>query len=120
MYNSLSHISTLFYLGLMHPYMFTQCQAVHARTLLPCQDTPGVKFTYLAKLDVPYQLVGLMGATNIDAITADGRLAGVVSNTNRMIYTWNQPIPIPSYLIGIAIGDLKCRKIGKRSFYLHN
>ena len=48
--------------GGAHPYMFTQCQAIHARALLPCQDSPGVKAPYTASLTVPDGLVGLMSA----------------------------------------------------------
>ena len=38
--------------GKQQPYMFTQCQSRFCRSLFPCQDTPGVKFTYTANVTV--------------------------------------------------------------------
>lgn len=92
--------------GRCHPFLFTQCQAVHARSILPCQDTPSVKFTYDADITVEwphYPLQVLMSA-----LQADG--SDKVPNTFR----FRQPRPIPSYLIAIAAGDLKYRDLSAR------
>ena len=48
--------------GKKKPFLFSQCQAIHARSLVPCQDTPAVKFTYDAKVNSPADLVVLMSA----------------------------------------------------------
>jgi leukotriene-A4 hydrolase len=32
----------------IQPFIFTQCQAIHARSLFPCQDSPGIKTPYSA------------------------------------------------------------------------
>ncbi|CAB5396476.1 unnamed protein product [Rhizophagus irregularis] len=48
--------------GKKHPYLFTQCQEIHARSLLPCQDTPCFKITYSANIQVPHPLRALMSA----------------------------------------------------------
>ena len=36
--------------GGQHPYLFTQCQAIHARSLLPVQDCPAAKLTCVCLL----------------------------------------------------------------------
>lgn len=36
--------------GKKHPFVYTQCEAILARSLLPCQDTPAVKAPYDIKV----------------------------------------------------------------------
>ncbi|RZK94705.1 MAG: aminopeptidase, partial [Hymenobacter sp.] len=54
-----------------HPFLFTQSQAILARTWLPCQDSPGIRFTYEATVEVlgqeRGQLLALMSAENPQA-----------------------------------------------------
>lgn len=90
--------------GKKKPFVYSQCQAIHARSLVPCQDTPAVKFTYAAKVLAPDDLVVLMSAVKNETSCpySDGA-------------TFTQSVPIPAYLLAIVVGDLESRVIGPRS-----
>lgn len=49
-------------MGKKCPFLFTQCQAIHARSLLPCQDSPSVKITYSASVECPVSMTAVMSA----------------------------------------------------------
>lgn len=95
--------------GKKHPFLFTQCQAIHARSLLPCQDIPRSKVPYTAEITVEHPLSALMSAilTNKHMKTDKGE--------KTMVYTFAQEIPIPSYLMALCVGMLQPRIIGPRS-----
>ena len=38
-----------------------------------------------------------------------------VVNGSKTVYSFRQPVPIPSYLLAIVAGDLQSRQIGPRS-----
>jgi leukotriene-A4 hydrolase len=46
--------------GKTHPYLFSQCQAIHCRSMVPCQDTPSVKSPYSAEITAPSDFTVLM------------------------------------------------------------
>eukprot|EP00118_Oscarella_pearsei_P010672 m.66744 g.66744 ORF g.66744 m.66744 type:complete len:616 (+) comp35408_c0_seq2:224-2071(+) len=94
--------------GKKFPYLFTQCEAIHARSMIPCQDTPSVKAPYTAEITVPGDLTALMSAVSIGSETSP-------IDDKKKIYRFEQKVPIPSYLTALAIGALESRKIGPRS-----
>lgn len=86
-----------------HPYLFTQSQAILARTWVPCQDSPTARFTYEATVRVPPELMAVMSAVNPQERSADG------------VYHFEMPQAIPSYLLALAVGDLEFRAMGERT-----
>ncbi|KAM7537853.1 hypothetical protein Aperf_G00000073229 [Anoplocephala perfoliata] len=90
------------------PFLFTQCQAIHARSLFPCQDTPRVKFTYTAKVLAPSNLQVLMSATKSTSTSSE-----VPENWGAHYFYQN--VRIPSYLIALACGELNDSPIGRKS-----
>ncbi len=48
--------------GKRYPFLFTQCQAIHARSLFPCQDCPKAKCTWSSEVTAPAWAQVLMSA----------------------------------------------------------
>lgn len=93
-----------------HPYMFSQCQAIHARSVFPCQDTPDVKSTFEFRLRSPLPVLasGLPTGSHEYEAGKDGK-------PGTLLYTFVQKVPITSYLFAVASGDIASASIGPRS-----
>ena len=89
--------------GRKHPFLFSQAQAIQARSFIPLQDTPAVRMTYDATIRVPKDLVAVMAA---EAAPGEKRSG---------VFQFHMPQPIPSYLIAIAVGDLTFQPMGERT-----
>ena len=89
--------------GKKTPFMFSQSQQIHARSWVPLQDTPRVRFTYTAHVTAPENAMVLMSADNDPKAERDGD------------YTFKMPQKIPSYLLAIAAGDMVFEPISTRA-----
>lgn len=85
------------------PFLFSQGESIWSRTWIPCQDSPGVRFTYNAKVTVPKDLLAVMSAVNPQKKNDTG------------VYTFKQDKAIPSYLMAIAVGDIEFQSIDNRT-----
>ena len=75
-----------------HPFMFSQAQSINARAMVPCQDSPGVRFTFDAEVTAPDGIRPVMGA-----------------------WRFRMPQAIPAYLLAIAAGSIEFKAMGPRT-----
>ncbi|MBV9507910.1 MAG: M1 family metallopeptidase [Acidobacteriia bacterium] len=81
--------------GKRMPFLYTQSQAIHARSWIPLQDSPAVRITFEGRVRTSNGLSAVMAAER-------------AGNHFRMRH------PVPSYLIALAAGDLEFRSLGER------
>ncbi|KAJ3751229.1 peptidase family M1-domain-containing protein [Lentinula detonsa] len=93
--------------GKSFPYLFSQCQPIYARAMAPVQDSPSVKIKYSAEVIsvLPALMSAIRQSPPSDGPAHDGKVIG----KDAVTYVYHQPIPIPSYLIAIAAGNVVYR-----------
>jgi len=87
------------------PYLFTQCEDINCRSVAPLQDTPANRITYGACVTTGIEFTPKMSANETGIYLLD--------DDNHKSCFHNE-IPIPNYLMALAVGDLEYKSLGRR------
>ena len=92
--------------GKVHPFLFSQGQAILNRTWIPTQDSPGIRQTWRARVTAPKPLTVVMSGL---------RQGEPEDLGDRRAFTYAMDKPVAPYLIAIAAGDIAFRELGPRT-----
>mmetsp|Transcript_48583 Transcript_48583/g.89502 ORF Transcript_48583/g.89502 Transcript_48583/m.89502 type:complete len:661 (-) Transcript_48583:73-2055(-) len=104
--------------GKRFPYLFSQCQAIHARAMLPCQDTCECKASYTAQVTCPAELIVLMSAVKapeVEPAAEPDWEAPTGCGKEWVVHKFEQKVPIPPYLIAVVCSQLEGKRVGPRT-----
>jgi len=85
------------------PFFYTQSWSIHARSWVPLQDSPQVKFTYSANIHAPKGMLAVMSAENTPDAPRNGH------------FHFEMRQPIPPHGLALAVGDLAFQPLGTHS-----
>lgn len=88
------------------PGLITQFEPIHARSALPCQDSPAVKFTAMVRVTIPSEVRGLVAANH--------DLGRIDNGNGTATETWKRDRKYPAYLLSILVGDYSYRHYDDR------
>ncbi len=91
--------------GKKKPFMFTQSEAIHARSWIPLQDSPRARVSFTATIRVPPGLTAIMAA---ESRVNPGDAA-------RGVFRFALPQSVPPYLVALAVGDLAFKSLSHRT-----
>ncbi|KAI3382502.1 hypothetical protein SNEBB_010938 [Seison nebaliae] len=107
------------------PFMYTQCQAIHARSIVPCMDSPGSKIEKIfGRMSCPDENIKILMAAieedenlmkSIIGLFPSNSIENTIHKNMKNISYFQLPQPTPSYLLAAVAGEMKSIEISYRS-----
>ncbi|PRQ04471.1 Aminopeptidase N [Enhygromyxa salina] len=110
--------------GKQLPFLYSQSQAIHGRSWIPSQDSPGVRATWDAVVIVPKRFTAVMAAEQLGELDATaapeagaeaGAAAPAPDEPETRAFRFVMPQRVPAYLLALAVGDLERVEVGART-----